>query len=51
LHYANDSEKDKVADVQSDIELVNGMEDQENPEQWDVSSGPNVPTLNWPTWK
>jgi len=33
------------------MEQDNGFEDQECPEQWDVSAAPNVPGLIRPIWK
>ena len=33
----------------SHIELDNGIEVLESPEQWDVSAKPNVPGVIWPT--
>jgi hypothetical protein len=38
----NDSEGDSVADIESDIEQVNGIEDVESPEQQDVSAATNL---------
>jgi len=46
-----DSEDDCVADVESDIEQDNGIEDPECPEQQDVSALPNVTQLIQPTQK
>jgi len=43
LDNPNDSEDDCGADVQSDIEQDNGMEDPECAEPRDVSAAPNVP--------
>jgi len=51
LDNPNDSEDDCVADFESDLQQVNGIEDPECPEQWDVSAAPNVPGLIQPTWK
>jgi len=45
----NDSEDDWAADVESDIEQDNIINDPECPERWDVSTAPNVPGLIWPT--
>jgi len=42
-------EDDWEADNESHIVLDIGIEDLESPEQWDVSSAPNVPGLIWPT--
>jgi len=46
----NDSEDDCGSDDESDIDLNNGIEDPECPEQQDVSASPNVPGLVLPTW-
>jgi len=43
LDNPNDTEHDCTADVESEIEEGNGIEDPECPEQWDVSAVPNVP--------
>jgi len=51
LDNPNDSEEDCTADVESDIEHNNCIEDPECPEQQDVSAAPNVPGLVQPTWK
>jgi len=51
LENPNDSEDDCAADDESDIGPNNGIEDPECPEQQDVSAGPNVPGLVWPTRK
>jgi len=40
-----------VADVESDTEQDNGIEDPKCPEQQDVSATPHVPTLFQPTRK
>jgi len=40
-----------VADVDSDLEQDNSIEDLECPEQWDVSAMPNVAGLIGPTQK
>jgi len=45
----NDSEDNCAADVESDIEQDNSIEDPVCPEQWDVSAAPNVPGLIRPT--
>jgi len=45
LDNPNDSEDDGGADVESDIELDNSIEDPDCPEQQDVSAAPNVPGL------
>jgi len=45
------SEDDCEADVESDMELDNGMEDTESPDLRDVSATPNVPGLIRPTQK
>ena len=45
LKYAKDSEDDCTADVESDIEEDNGMEDPESPQQRDVSAAQNVAGL------
>jgi len=47
----NDSEDDCAADVKSDIEQDNSIEDPECREQWDVSTAANVPRLIPPTRK
>jgi len=47
----NDSEDDCAADVESDMDQDNSIEDPESQEQRDVSTGPNVPGLIRPTWK
>jgi hypothetical protein len=51
LYNPNNNEDDCTADVESDIEQGNGIEDTECPEQRDVSAIPNVPGLIWPTRK
>jgi len=51
LDNPNDSEEDCAADNDSDIEHNNCIEDQECPEQLDVSAAPNVPGLVRPTRK
>jgi len=51
LDNPNDSEDDFAADVESDIEHDNGIQDPECPEQLVVSAAPNVPRLIWPTRK
>jgi len=51
LDNPNDSENDRGADVESDIEQYNIIEDPDSPEQWGVSSAPNVPGLIRPTRK
>ena len=51
LHNSNDSEDDWAADVESDIEHDNGIEDPECPEQGDVSATSNVHRLIRPTRK
>jgi len=43
LDNPNDNEDDWAADVESDKEQHNGMEDQECPQLPDVSAAPNVP--------
>jgi len=45
------SEDNWKADIESDIELDNGIADQERLEQRDVSATPNVPRVIWPTRK
>jgi len=47
----NDREDDSTADVESDIEQDNVIEDPECPEQRDVSATPHVPRLILPTQK
>jgi len=51
LDNPNDSEDDSGADIQSDIQQINSIEDPDCREQQDVSTAPNVPGLIWPTWK
>jgi len=51
LDNPNDREDDCAADVESDIEHDDGIEDLESPEQWDASATPNVPGLIRPTRK
>jgi len=40
-----------MADVESNIKHYKSIEDPECPEQWDVSTAPNVPGLTRPTRK
>jgi len=47
----NDTEDDCTADVKTDIEQINGIEEPECQEQRDVSTAPNVPGLIRPTSK
>ena len=47
----NDSEEDCAADDESDIEHNNCIEDQDHPEQQDVSATPNLPGFVRPTRK
>jgi len=49
LHNPNDNEDDCGADVESDWEQDNSIEDPDCPEQRDVSATPDVPKLIWPT--
>jgi hypothetical protein len=51
LDNPNDSEDDCAADVESDMDQDNGIEDPESPEQQDVSAMPNVPGLIRPIRK
>ena len=51
LDTRNDSEDDRTAGVESDIEQDNTIEDPECPQQRDVSSTPNGPGLFRPTRK
>jgi hypothetical protein len=51
LDNPNDSEDDCTADVESDMEQDNPIEDPESPEQRDVRAAPNVPGLIRPTRK
>jgi len=51
LHNSNDREEDCAADGDSDIEHNNCIEDQECPEQQDVSAARNMPGLVRPTRK
>jgi len=47
----NDREVDRMADIESDIERDNGIDDREGAEQRDVSASPNIPGLCQPTQK
>jgi hypothetical protein len=47
----NDTEDDYAADVESDVEQGNGIEEPECPELWDMSAAPNVPGLIRPKRK
>jgi len=47
----NDSDDNCAADVESDIQQYNPIEDSECPEQRVVISAPNVPISIWPTQK
>jgi len=51
LDTPNDSEEDCAADDESDIEHNNCIEDQDHPEQQDVSATPNLPGFVRPTRK
>jgi len=51
LDNPNDSEDDCTADVESDTEQDNGIDDPECPAQWEMSPAPNVPGLIGPTQK
>jgi len=51
LDNPNDSEDDWAADVESDMEPGNGIDNLEHPVQRDVSTGPNVPGLIRPIGK
>jgi hypothetical protein len=51
LDNPNVSEDDCVADVESDMDQDNSINDPESPEQQDVSAAPNVPRLIRPTRK
>jgi hypothetical protein len=51
LDNPNDSEDDCVADIESDVEQGNSIEDRESPEQRDVRATPPVPRLIQPTRK
>ena len=51
LDNSNDSEDDCAADVESDMDQDNSIEDPESPEQQDVRAAPNVPRLIRPTQK
>ena len=51
LDNLNDSEDDSKADVESDIELYNGIKDSESPEQQDENAAPHIPGLIQPTRK
>ena len=46
-----DSEDDCAADIESDKEQDNRIDDVECPEHQDVCAAPNVPGLIRPTWK
>ena len=43
LDNPNDTEDNCMADVESDIEQGNGIQDPEFPKQWNVSPAPYVP--------
>ena len=47
----NDNKDNCTADVESDIDQGDGIEDLESREQWNMSAMPQVPRLIWPTWK
>jgi hypothetical protein len=49
LDNPNDREDDCAADVESDMDQDNSIEDPESPEQHNVSTAPNVPRVIWPT--
>ena len=49
LDNPNDSSENWEANNESDIQLDNGIEDPNTPEQLDVSAAPNVPRLIRPT--
>jgi len=49
LDNPNDSKDDWDADYESDLELDNGINDSESPEQQNESAAPIVPRLIWPT--
>jgi len=53
MDYPNDTEDNYAAEVESDMEQGNSLEDAEYPLQRYVSTATNVPGLNWPTrkWK
>jgi len=51
LDNQNDSTNDCVADVESDIDQANSIQDVEYPKQRDVSVASNVPGLIQPTRK
>jgi hypothetical protein len=51
LDKPNDSEDDCAADVESDMDQENGIEDPESPEPQDVSTSANVPELIRPIRK
>jgi len=51
LDNPNDSKDNGAADIESDIEADNGIEDPECPEQPEVRTAPNVARLGWPTQK
>jgi len=51
LDNANDSEDNRMADIESDMEQVNSIENPQSPEQRNVNATPNVPRLILPTWK
>jgi len=48
---SDNSENDKEADYESNIELGNGVEDLETSEQWNVGAALNVPWFIQPTWR
>jgi len=45
----NDTEDGCAADIDSDMEQGNGIEDPECPAHRDVSAAPNIPKWIWPT--
>ena len=51
IDHQNGSEDDCAADIESNIQQDNSIEDPERPDQRDVSTTPNIPRLIRPTWK
>jgi hypothetical protein len=49
LVHLNDGKDDCEADIESDVQQGNGIEDRECPEQPNVRATPNIPGLIWPT--
>jgi len=49
LDHPNDNRDNCKAHNESDLELDSGIQDQESPEQWDISAIPIVPGMILPT--